>query len=314
MVIDAVSKLNRQSTQVTHECLDELAQFFASSGVEPKNAIQQSCAEIIVVPVPDLSSPIDENVDSPPGLSTLDRTNLPLAEIRGDLSETTGDWMDDQTTAKKERAATKNALTAVGGVKKQISAVADDIMVRFPLSAPRIVCFLGIENDTQVHHLNALVARELAQRHPGRVLLIDSAKKKASASKLSRLPINHTSNTGLSDHLNGVAEWNDLVSASDIAELDFLPAGSAELRDWQLAANRAQLWCDAVRRQYQFTCISHQDACHETARMWATLCDGAYLVLSLTDASRTISRSAARELTAAGVRLLGCILVGGEVR
>jgi len=175
------------------------------------------------------------------------------------------------------------------------------ILERFPLASPTIVLFLGSENNPHTHTTCARVAASIADKSVGKVLLVDSCPQR----KLT-LAYNALESRGVSNLLSMSSDWQHALISLPQGTLDFLPAGTSHWEHWG-AENRLFNFAAELKRKYQFVFVNAGDAHHSIGKLWSSVCDGSYLLVSMKNSNPDVAESAVTELQASGARLLGCI-------
>jgi hypothetical protein len=177
------------------------------------------------------------------------------------------------------------------------------ILERFPVGSPAIVLFLGSENNPHTHSTCNAVAASVAEQlqGQGRVLLVDSCPQR----KLSRA-FQKLESPGISNCLAPTALWQNSVISRGAGLMDFLPAGTSHWEHWGAETRLLQIAAQA-RQRYPFVFVNAGDAHHSMGKLWSSVCDGSYLLVSMKSSNADIAESAVTELQASGARLLGCI-------
>lgn len=175
------------------------------------------------------------------------------------------------------------------------------ILERFPAGSPAIVLFLGSENNPHIHSTCSLVAASVAELGQGRVLLVDSCPERRLTQSLKQLD-----SPGLSNCLSPGGDWQQRVIAEGAGRIDFLPAGTSHWEHWGAETRLLQIAAQ-VRQRYRFVFVNAGDAHQSMAKLWSSVCDGSYLLVSMKSSNAEIAESAVTELQASGARLLGCI-------
>lgn len=185
--------------------------------------------------------------------------------------------------------------------KFAIHRLRDAILDRFPLASPAIVLFVGSENNIHTDFASARIAASLANLAVGKILLVDSCPTK----RLSRA-YRAVDNCGVSNLLATTDDWQSSIVSFPIGELDFLPAGTSHWEHWGAEARLIQMAAE-WKRNYQFILVTAGDAHQPMAKLWTSVCDGSYLMVSMKNSNPEIAESAVTELQVSGARLLGCI-------
>jgi len=257
-------------------------------------------------PMSPVAPAVDPNSASSPIIS-LPYRPVKLKELMRRPSEASVDRSDSGTAPVESRVHRPREVdTEKLRFNDAISNLTDAILERFPLAAPAILLFVGTDQNAQVDSTCTAVATQLASRNIGNVLLIDS-------SEVAALTHNQGLNgqLGMSDLVNGRTPWESLVTHGEAAGLDFLPRGSEAWTQWG-GLERLLVAAAEMKQHYQFVCVSGGDATSDPAHAWSGLCDGSYLLVSLTGANDKVAESAVAELRNSGARLLGCIVTDAD--
>ncbi len=200
----------------------------------------------------------------------------------------------------------ETAATACSTGEQAINKLTKAILGRFPLASPAIVLFTGSEGNPHSQSTCNAVAKSLAQRNIGNILLVDSSAG-------CELSLSHDlkGHRGLSNLLGHSFDWHSAVVNLPQGNLSFLCAGTTH---WEHmgAEQRLRELSAELKREYQFIFVSVGDAQHSNAKMWSSVCDGSYLLVSLKNANPMITESAVAELQSSGARLLGCIVTESD--
>lgn len=218
-----------------------------------------------------------------------------------DIPETPDKWLDDpQPLGDPQRQPATTPATAP--VETAITDLATSILQRFPLAAPTVLLFVGSDNNPHVDSTSSQIAELLAECNIGKVLLIDSNPVGALSGDfgMARTP-------GLTDVLSSQEDWNALIANQEIANLDFLAAGTDAWDRWGSEQQLRRLAAE-LKQSYQFVCVSGGDAHSATTKFWSGVCDGSYVLVSLKNSNQAIAESAVTELRTCGARLLGCVV------
>ncbi len=112
----------------------------------------------------------------------------------------------------------------------------------------------------------------------------------------------------MAEIFNRKLDLDGCIADHDEANMDFLPAGTEPVWHWRIAGEKIRSIVKAFKSRYQFACVSVGDAHSEAAKIWAAEAEGTYLIVSMSNSSQTVAKSAVDQLHAHGARLLGCIV------
>lgn len=197
----------------------------------------------------------------------------------------------------------KNKQLSLAELQNQsaIGELRDAILNRFPLASPVIVLMVGSENNIHTDFASARLAASLADMAIGNILLVDSCPLKRLTRAYEGIDYR-----GISNLMATAEPWQDLILSLPIGRLDFLPAGTSHWEHWGAETRLIQMASD-WKRHYQFVLVTAGDAHQTIAKLWTSVCDGSYLMVSMKNSNPHIAESAVTELQASGARLLGCI-------
>lgn len=216
-----------------------------------------------------------------------------------DLTETTEEWIDENEST---NSPSRQSYQSIVQPCSPIDSLVNIILERFPLAAPTVLLFVGSDDNPHTDSTCFQVALSLAQCNIGNVLLIDSNPKRAITAQCGLM-----SEKGLSDSIQQNGNWKLQIASQKSSGLDCLPAGSSVMDQWGAVQRLRQMTAE-MRQHYQFICVSAGDAHQGNAKLWSGVCDGSYLLVSLTNSNPTIAESAVTELQSSGARLLGCVV------
>lgn len=279
-----------------------------------------------------ISEPVSEftnETTSPAGFNIVDvndiaarifksvqQSEIPVAKpIVADLREKPSEWgtttgpgqtKPDRTPPDTATTTENDGTSDVGFANvdgESISELVDQILDRFPLSGPTLLLFAGSEWNPHVDETCAQVAYQLASRDVGKIVLLDCEMEKSSLSNASEVK----NGPGVLDILSVNTPLKSCVVENDACNLEFIPLGLEKVRQWGIVGPKIRHLVGELKDSYQFICASVGDAHSKMAKSWAKECDGAFLVVSMANSSRTVAESAVGELQNHGARILGCI-------
>jgi Mrp family chromosome partitioning ATPase len=188
-----------------------------------------------------------------------------------------------------------------GGLERRLKGVVDSILEQYPIVQPRSIIFTGIKNENLLDEITAEVARLLARRRIGRILLIDANIQTGALSHAAGAE----SSAGLLEAIHGVETWQTHLQTGAPSGLEFLPLGQPQRR--QIRPSIVGDMLKAMAPYYQFTCVSVGNYNSEMATVFANQSDGSFLLIDMLNASQTIAQKAVDQLNSANSKLLGCI-------
>jgi Mrp family chromosome partitioning ATPase len=143
------------------------------------------------------------------------------------------------------------------------------------------------------------LAQVVALQSPGDVLLVDGDLIGRRLSK-SVCP----GNQGLVEVMLGVAQWPDVVHTTNLACIDFVSCGQAQVPTLE----RSQFGWEALRPQYRAVLIGLSEVPRPETNWLAARCDAVYLVLARRHTQRQAASAATSALRACGANLVGCVV------
>lgn len=145
-----------------------------------------------------------------------------------------------------------------------------------------------------------------------RVLLIDANFRRPAI----RPAFQNTRPEGLSDALTGHARWADLVSASEVPNLDILSSGRLPPSPGELLASvtMRDLLADAVKKYDRVIIDGPPVLMISDALILSTQVDAVILVARAANSSRGALRRAHEVLQRVNARVVGCVLNGATAR
>ncbi len=258
--------------------------------------------------------------------ATLDERSVNITtkqqQVSADIAEPSTDWSDEQSNRESKRtkpekpskeSGSKNTNSSANPLldgssetllnSKPIVTLANSILERFPLGDPTVLTFVGSESNLHIDETCARLASELAARRVGRILLLDADTHAKSLSRASGI----ADQPGLTNVVNEALDWESVIYGRSATNLDFLSAGTGDLKKSGSESRLRQLVAD-LKQAYQFICVSAGDAHSLPAKLWNDISDGSYLLVSIKNSNETHAKSAVAEMQTGGARLLGCVV------
>ncbi len=144
------------------------------------------------------------------------------------------------------------------------------------------------------------LARGVALQSTGSVLLVDGDLRYG---RLSHALV--PGSPGIIEVMLGVAQWEEVIHATNLSRVDFVAAGSHQVPTF----DRPEFGWGALRPRYRVVLIGVGAADEPEIAWLAARCDGVYFILSRPNTKRQTASSAVNALRASGANVLGCIVV-----
>ena len=265
-----------------------------------------------------------QSVQKIPFVSTSKRQSeaeTVAAQPRNDIQEQPSDWLSDPTddksrddsdstpqratSAETHQSETHQSETSSAIDDRNLSEFSLNILENFPLGPSCVLLIADVDGDTSSSEVANLLARELAAKHIGRILLIDSHFEKRALTQ----DLAPASELGIADVISMDRSLDQVLCDSDKPNLDFLPAGTPIMcrRRDQQPKTVAEL-TRKLKSDYQFTVISVGSAFDHAAKVWAKHSEATYVTVSMSQSNRTVAKTGVRELQRQGARLMGCVV------
>ena len=233
---------------------------------------------------------------------------LPDATVDSDISAPPETWQPEPTQKPAERKKENDDDDDQSSQKdvdsEAIESLVSSIEERFPAGVPFVLMFAGSEDNPHCEETCARVALSLAERVPGKVLLIDSDFERAKLSDAGA----GNGEFGLTTWLTRDVRWQNLIARKSAVGLEFMPLGQKPVKYWKTARQKVLPLVRELQQEYQYICVSVGDAHDRASSLWADIADGTFLIVSLTWSSQTVARSANDYLKSIGARVFGCVV------
>ena len=186
-----------------------------------------------------------------------------------------------------------------------IDKIVDKILRKYPPGSTGLIGFASCDENQLTAEACGAVAKKLAERNEGQVLLIDGELKQPRLSQAAqRTTVNGLKNLMMRSSL-GI---NELLLSCEGLPLDFLPAGNINVKYWLKANERLQHLVEQASSAYRFICISLGNAHEKSTKVISSVCDGVYLFVSMKETSRVVAESATHQFFQTGTPVLGCVV------
>lgn len=192
-----------------------------------------------------------------------------------------------------------------GSGSQAIDRIADQILARFPVTAPTSIVFCSFQPEVDVDSVSARLATCLAVRNIGKILLVDANGESGELSKImgtSKLP-------GLTELVAGSGSTGKLVGTTDNRNLDFLPWGRGELTLRKLDLANATRINGELKQDYRYTILCSRALPDPVSRLWCEVADAVYLLVDLETIDREDLERKVQQLRAHAIRIAGFITV-----
>ena len=234
--------------------------------------------------------------------------SIPLGHSDGLLSDLAkynqqASSTDVDRNVRPVRAETNNISSQE--FEAQYAQLVDTLCERTPgLSSP-ILMFGAADDLPLAPRCVQQIATELASRSTTRrVLLVDGRTRSRTLSQ----QLVSADAPGLAEALLEEENWADYVCATATPQLDFLPAGNGLLSICQPLEDRLTHLSIDWKASYDYVLIDGGDPNDVIPRLWCSMCDATYLLVTLGETETIAAKAAVTELRAYGARLLGCVV------
>ncbi|MHB8970840.1 MAG: P-loop NTPase family protein [Pirellulaceae bacterium] len=189
---------------------------------------------------------------------------------------------------------------------RQFRRLLDAIIGQLPTEQGGTILFTGSGSSSHVADVAGQLAKQMTTECRSDVMLVDAdAGQKVLSQRFAA-----ASEKGLVDALQADTSAGRFAVSTAVPRMSFLAFGES-------LAWRRGVAHDAVRdvvaqwkRQYRYTVIAAGNELNRLTGLLARHCDATYLVVQLGQAEKHQTSQLARELIAAGARLLGSVATG----
>ena len=221
------------------------------------------------------------------------------------LQQAIGDSIEGNPPASNHAHADLNATSAHSRPTK-IDGLIDSILAKFPLNHPVTLVFAGCKTDAETDSVTTSVARRLAERHVGKVLLIDANQ---NSQKLSS-DLGFEKLAGIGNVVCADQPWQSCLQSADITGLDCLPYGNVSTA--KTMRSRTQNFVADAKTDYQFICVSTGSNDTPISKSFCDAADGIYLLVDLVHLTHLEAKAAADKFILKKLPLVGCIALDAE--
>jgi Mrp family chromosome partitioning ATPase len=183
----------------------------------------------------------------------------------------------------------------------RLDGVVDSILEQFPIQEPRVILFAGLSNEAALDQVAAEVARLLARRRIGKILLVDANSGTSALSQSAGA----LDSAGLLEAIAGREPWQAHLQTGASSGLEFLPIG--RMSEFEFNNIDSEKVFSTMRSHYQFTCVSVGNFDTALASLLTNQSDGSFLLVDMSKANKTMAKQAVEKLNTAVSRVLGCI-------
>ena len=232
---------------------------------------------------------------------------------KADIQEHPSDWLPDIGTD-KGRADVESTLFQNNSQpsrqlseaeQQNISEFAQNVLESFPSGLSSVLLVADVDGDTRGNQVASNLARELAGKNIGKILLVDShLEERALTQELAP-----KSELGFADVISMDRHLGEAIFDSGEPNLDFLPAGTAIMcrRRDQQQKKLAEIVQD-VKTRYQFVVVATGSAFGHGANVWARNSEATYVTVSMSQSNQTIAKTGVQVLQKHGARVMGCVI------
>jgi Mrp family chromosome partitioning ATPase len=208
-----------------------------------------------------------------------------------------------QTLPPTELTRQMNALWGQAEFRKTVGAAVDELVRRYPPSLSAVALLAAADSAPSCDIVAWALAKELAARKVGAVLLVDGESEERRLS--------HALGVGWMPGLTECVNRGSAVSESAVPSVpdpfDILPAGLGQLVHRKLDPLRVGGLVAAIKRLYRYTLVSAGAAKGTLATHLGPLSDFCLLTASLHQTDRRDAAEAVEHLRQSAARLIGCI-------
>ncbi len=216
-----------------------------------------------------------------------------------DQQEDPAEWIEKTEGNPPNRASQQPDGAKFGAA---LTGLVESIVDRFPIAAPTLLTFVGSQTVNHTDATCGQVARALASKKIGKVLLLDSNDRGQLSSQVNLQAV-----PGTLDFADGPFDWRSCIIRDAYPGIDFCPIGNGRFTRFG-SLERLRNAAAEMKQDYQFICVSGGEAHDHIAIAWSSISDGSYLLVSMKNSNQTIAQSAVTELQSCGARLLGCVV------
>lgn len=199
-----------------------------------------------------------------------------------------------------DEVLTASLAPTIGEIAGPYLDLAARIVNQLAPSRCNVLLFMGADPYCAAQFSLIQVAEAISLQASHGVLLIDGSLRERA---LSRAADNPT--PGLCDVLQGTADWHGAIRRTQIAGLDFIPAGSGELDEDPYAEPDWQ----GLRSNYQAVLIGTAEPDSRATWWLATRADATYLIVSRAETRRRDAISVLNSLRANRANVLGSVVI-----
>jgi hypothetical protein len=188
---------------------------------------------------------------------------------------------------------------------KAIDKIADQILSRFPVTAPSSIVLCSFQRELDIDSISAKLATCLATREIGHILLVDANGQDGELSKI----MGTSASPGLTELVAETRPLNALVGTTDNPNLDFLPWGNSELTLRKLDPPNATRIISDFNHCYRYSILCGRALPDPFSRLWCEFADAVYLVVNLERIDRDDLSRRVQQLRSHAIRVAGLITV-----
>ena len=259
-------------------------------------------SDITRISIPNFGSPVLPNHNNPAAKIVDENTNR--IDV---IQQAIGDANNGTIPSDAATAAAKSTPQSTNSKPSKLDGLIDSILAKFPLNQPVTLAFIGCKTDAETDRVTADVARRLAERRVGKVLLVDASPNSQMLS--SELGLGNSE--GIGNILCDDQPWESLLQAGHTDGLDFLPYGNINTAK-TLRSNTQKFLVD-TKLSYQFICVSAGLNDKPLSKTFCNAADGIYLLVDLVQLTHLEAKAAADQLMSKNLPLVGCIALDAEL-
>ena len=250
-----------------------------------------------------------ENVQSIPFVKSNDVDRI--AALRNEIQEQSSDWLPNSSEEQArnlpipDQQKSRPSAEHVNVDDSDMSELAQNILGEFPFGNSCVLLIGDADGNTGSNEVANLLARELAGKNGGRILLIDSHLEK----RMLTQELAPDSKLGVADVISMDRSLAETLCETDLTNLDFLPAGTPIMcrRRDQQRKKMVEL-TRSIKSDYQFIVVSIGSAFEHAAKVWGKHSEATYITVSMSQSNRKVAQVGVRQLQKHGARLMGCVV------
>ncbi len=189
---------------------------------------------------------------------------------------------------------------------RQFHRLVETIIGQFPPDQGGTILFTGAGSSSHVADVAGYVANQMTTKCHSDVILVDAD----AGDRVLTQRFAAGTEKGLVEALQDAAPAGRFVVSTAVPRLAFLAFGESLVSRRAVSAQAIRDVVAEWRTNYRYTVVAAGTAPSTLTPWLARYCDATYLVVQLGQADKQQAAHVARQLTAAGARLLGSVATG----